>query len=424
MTTFSTFSQKFLGDCGILQLMDDLGKAVARDDMILLGGGNPSHIPAVQAYFRDAMTNVLERPYGFEALVGNYSGPAGDQAFIGALVTLFNTTYGWSLTPENVALTNGSQNAFFYLFNMFAGLYPDGRHRRILLPLAPEYIGYEDGGIQPDTFVAYRPTIELLPDRLFKYHIDFDALRVDDSIGAICVSRPTNPTGNVLTEEEIDHLSALAKEHAIPLIIDNAYGTPFPGILYADAAPRWDDHIVLCMSLSKLGLPGVRTGIVIAQPEIVRAVTGMNAVVNLAPGSFGSVLATDAVRTGDILRLSEDVIRPHYAAKAQHAAAWLREAIPDPRFRIHKPEGAFFLWLWFDDLPITSQELYARLMARGVVIVPGHYFFPGLDEAWPHRHQCIRMSYAGADEVVQQGIAIIAEEVLQAYAQVPASATT
>ena len=36
---FSNFGHKYLGDCGILQLMDDLGKAVQRDDVIMLGGG-------------------------------------------------------------------------------------------------------------------------------------------------------------------------------------------------------------------------------------------------------------------------------------------------------------------------------------------------------------------------------------------------
>jgi len=38
---------------------------------------------------------------------------------------------------------------------------------------------------------------------LFKYHVDFSQLQPGDDIGALCVSRPTNPTGNVLTEDEI-----------------------------------------------------------------------------------------------------------------------------------------------------------------------------------------------------------------------------
>lgn len=44
---------------------------------------------------------------------------------------------GWQIEPQNIALTNGSQSAFFYLFNLFAGRYADGSRRRVLFPLAP-----------------------------------------------------------------------------------------------------------------------------------------------------------------------------------------------------------------------------------------------------------------------------------------------
>ncbi|SVD71253.1 uncharacterized protein METZ01_LOCUS424107, partial [marine metagenome] len=80
-------------------------------------------------------------------------------------------------------------------------------------------------------------------------------------------------------------------------------------------------------------------------------------------------------------------------------------------------EGALFLWLWFEDLPITSQELYERLKARGVLVVSGHYFFPGLDEPWRHKDECIRVTYAQDDKVVQKGLSIIADEVRKAYAE-------
>ncbi len=74
------------------------------------------------------------------------------------------------------------------------------------------------------------------------------------------------------------------------------------------------------------------------------------------------------------------------------------------------PEGAFFLWLWFKDMPITSAELYERLKARRVLVVPGHYFFPGLPGEWRHRDECIRMNYAQADAVVHEGLHIIGDE--------------
>ncbi len=94
----------------------------------------------------------------------------------------------------------------------------------------------------------------------------------------------------------------------------------------------------------------------------------------------------------------------------------LQQAIADERFRIHKSEGAIFLWLWFDELPISTKELYQRLKARGVLVVPGEYFFFGTDD-WPHAHQCLRMNYVQPQEVMEKGIAIIAEEVSIAYSE-------
>ena len=77
----------------------------------------------------------------------------------------------------------------------------------------------------------------------------------------------------------------------------------------------------------------------------------------------------------------------------------------------HKPEGSIFLWLWFPELPVSSAELYQRLKQRGVIIVPGHYFFPGLDEAWDHKNQCIRVNIGGDAEEIKRGLDLIAQEI-------------
>ena len=66
-------------------------------------------------------------------------------------------------------------------------------------------------------------------------------------------------------------------------------------------------------------------------------------------------------------------------------------------------------------LPGGSQALYERLKQRGVLVVPGHNFFPGLAEPWSHREECIRVSYAQDAEIVARGIAIIADEVRRSY---------
>lgn len=413
----SRFGKKITRGSGISQLMADLGRALSgHEEMLMLGGGNPAHIPQVQQRFRECMRRMLDQHGVFERAIGNYDGPQGNMAFIEALVALFQQEFGWDITPANIALTNGSQTAFFILFNIFGGTYEDGSRKKILLPLAPEYIGYADVGLEDDLFLANKPNIELLENHLFKYHINFETLRIDGSIGAVCVSRPTNPTGNVLTDSEIARLSTLAAEHGVPLILDNAYGVPFPHIIFTDAHLSWNPNTVLCMSLSKLGLPAFRTGIIVAREDIVRALSEANAVMSLAPTGMGAAIAGELVKSGEILRLSREIIRPYYENRARRAVEQLQQDLEGLDYRIHKPEGAIFLWLWFPGLSITADELYERLKRRGCLIVPGHYFFPGLDEPWRHKDECIRITYSQEDKVVTAGLKIIAEEVRRAYA--------
>ena len=417
---FSDFGKRFSVEIGIGELMDDLGDALVSDPApLMLGGGNPAHVPEVQALFRSRMEAILSRAGEFERVIGNYDTPQGAKSFVGAIADLLHDEFGWKIGPENIALTNGSQNAFFSLFNLFAGKFEGGHSKQILLPLAPEYIGYSEVGLEPNFFQANRPEIELLDDRLFKYRVDFDRLKMDDNIGAICFSRPTNPTGNVVTDDEVSRLREIANLQGIPLIIDNAYGTPFPNIIYSKAKPVWDENIVLCLSLSKFGLPSLRTGIVIAREEIIQVISRMTSVLSLAPGSLGPALALDLVQSGEITRVSNYMVKPFYEEKANRAVAQLRREMGDHiPMRIHKPEGALFLWLWFEGLPISSQELYQRLKKKGVLVVSGHYFFPGMEEDnWDHKNQCIRVTYTQDDEVVERGLSLIASEIRKIYSE-------
>ena len=412
---YSIFGNKFTQHSGITELMDDLNAGVqGGDDILMLGGGNPASIPEIQTRLTELMQELLDEGNLVNTL-SNYDGPQGKNTFIDALAELFNDLYDWDLSAKNIMLTNGSQNAFFYLFNLLGGNFSEGKKKKILFPLAPEYIGYADASVSEDAFVAVRPKINELENGLFKYNVDFEALQIDSDIGAMCVSRPTNPTGNVLTDEEIIHLDQLAKENNIPLIIDNAYGTPFPNIIFEDVTPFWNNNTILCLSLSKFGLPGARCGIVIANPTIIKAMSNLSGIMALSPGGIGPEIALPLVKTKEILTLSNEVIKPFYYKKSQQAITLLQQQITTPNFKIHKAEGALFLWLWFKDLPISSNELYKRLKAKGLLIVSGHYFFPGLEQKWQHTQECIRVNYAQDDEVVKRGITILAEEINALY---------
>ena len=409
---FSKFASRFDKNSGIVQLMDDLGNSMSgNSDLLMLGGGNPSHIPSVQESFRESLFRLIEDSSLFSHAIGNYELPQGNQDFINAIVQMMNKEYSWGIESNNVALTIGSQSAFFFLFNMLGGEHDDGIHHKILLPITPEYIGYSDVGLTSNLFYSYQPVIQKLDNHFFKYHIDFDKLVVKDNTAAICVSRPTNPTGNVLTDEEMRKLQLIAEEHDIPLIIDNAYGEPFPNIIFTETKPFWNRNIIFCMSLSKIGMPGTRTGIVIADKPVIDSVRNMNAVINLATANFGAMIANDLVRSGKISHLSKSVIKPFYQEKLKHTVKTIHKEFVNIDYYIHTPEGAIFLWLWLPSLPISSDLLYERLKLRGVLVISGSHFFPGLKDDWEHKQQCLRITYSMNEEVVKKGIKIIADEI-------------
>ena len=420
---FSRLARRMDSSSGIVSLMDDLGRAMTeRPDLLMLGGGNPAAVPAMQARWRARMAELLAEGATFDAMLGNYDPPQGNPAFVAALAGLLRREFGWPVGPENIAVTLGGQTAFFLLFNLLAGATEIGgcvRHRRVLLPLCPEYIGYADQGLDPGLFVACRPSIEWPRGeaaREFKYRVDFAAVEralIGGDIAVMAVSRPTNPTGNVLTDEEIRRLAALSERHNVPLIIDNAYGHPFPGVVFTGATPFWSPSTILTLSLSKLGLPGTRTAAVVGPPEVVRAVSSMTAIVGLANTNVGQRLVQPMLESGELLTLSRTVLRPFYEERSRVALGWIHEffGAAGIDYAVHASEGAFFHWLWLRGLPVSTQELYALLKDRGVLVVPGEPFFFGLPDDWPHSRECLRLNFSGPPETVREGLRRIAETV-------------
>lgn len=425
-TDFSDFGNKLCGKSGILQLMDDLGKPLPKNmKSYQLGGGNPAQIPEVAALYRQEMEKILADGNAFDDLIGRYDAPQGRTEFIHIVAEYLSKTYGWNIGPENVAITNGSQSACFYLFNLFSGTFTkEGKkiHKKILLPLAPEYIGYADQGIEEEAFVSIPSKFETYDDHTFKYFVDFDLvekyLASHDDVGAIAVSRPTNPSGNVLTDQEVEHLSSLSKKYDVPLFIDNAYGLPWPHIIFTEATPVWNENIVLSMSMSKIGLPTLRTGIIVARKEIVTALGNLNAIAALASGSVGQALAGPLIQDGRLVKAAEEIVRPFYEKKSRETTGWIHQYFKGGDYAVHRGEGSIFLWLLMNDLAVSTKEFYKILKGRGVIVVPGEYFFFGDSpdssmpplSAHPHYDKCLRLNYARPAEEVEEGIKIIAEE--------------
>ena len=389
--------------------MEDLNAGISDPDALMLGGGNPANIPALQQEFKQVLQKMVDDDSLCRAM-GNYDGPQGHDGFRAVLADYLAQRCGWQISADNIALTNGSQNAFFYLFNIFAGEYADNTNGKILLPLAPEYIGYCDAPISPDAFCAAQPEISITNSGFFKYSLDRGAIEKilsTENIKAICASRPTNPSGNMLTDAEVDYLYQLARSADIPLILDYAYGAPFPGIVFTEQKPFYAPGCIACLSLSKLGLPGTRCGIVVADAEIITLINRLNGVINLAPGGIGASVGKELILQGKLDQLCRQQVKPFYRAKIDYCVQALRARLSADELRIHQPEGGFFLWLWFPQLNISSFELYQRLKAEKLIVVSGHYFFPGLEVDWPHSQQCLRINVARDQQSIDQASSIL-----------------
>ena len=134
--TFSQFGDKFTRHSGITRLMEDLNDGLRTPGAIMLGGGNPAQIPEMNTYFQTLLADMLENGKATDALC-NYDGPQGKTELLTLLAAMLREALGWDIEPQNIALTNGSQSAFFYLFNLFAGRRADGTTKKVLFPLAP-----------------------------------------------------------------------------------------------------------------------------------------------------------------------------------------------------------------------------------------------------------------------------------------------
>ena len=382
---------------------------------INLSAGNPVILPEVEQLWRDCTADLLASPdYG--EVVGRYGASQGYQPLIDAIVEEFNQRYGLTLTERNVLITPGSQSLYFYAANAFGGYTATGSLRQIVLPLSPDYTGYGGVTLTPEALIAYRPELEI--DRAahrFKYRPDFSQLQITETTGCVIFSRPCNPTGNVLNDDEVSKIVTLAATHNVPVLIDSAYAPPFPALNFTEMTPRFGDNVLHCMSLSKAGLPGERIGIAIGDESLIHVLECFQTNLCIHSPRYGQAIAARAIRSGRLAEISETVIRPFYQQKIAIVEATLDREMPsDLPWFLHRGEGAIFAWLWLQDLPITDWEFYQKLKDVDVIVVPGSTFFPGLRENWAHKQQCLRISLTGSDrdlETAMQRLAQVAEAV-------------
>lgn len=399
---------------GLRGIMEDISTAMegsADTRWLNLGVGNPAAIPEVGDTWRRLTEEALTA--SFEEASCRYGPSRGLPRLVDAIVDYFNRRYGWDIGPRNVVVGPGSQMLAFIAAALFTG---PGEHHdsTLVLPMIPDYTGYQGLTMSPRGIAGVEPLLRTDENgRSFRYLFDLPALRTRTDTGLMLLSTPGNPTGRCATPDEIRDLISVAEAHDVPLMVDNAYGAPFPGIAASVTAPVRHDRVLNCFSLSKAGMPGERLGFAIGDEKYISPIVSFlaNAVLH-APQLVQSVLA-GALESGVIDSMVESTIGPFYAQRRKFVESLLAETLPtDVAWRLHASDGGMFIWIWVDEDWFDDLQMYRLLKERGVFVVPGRHFFTDPEHSTRlgrHSRQCIRVSITPDPATLSAGIEVIAQ---------------
>ncbi|MED4785471.1 valine--pyruvate transaminase [Bacillus atrophaeus] len=417
----SQIGQKMSRKVGVRAIMGDIQEVLASgsDQYTNLSVGNPSILPEVTAVWESKLKELLLGE-AFPSIISQYGSSYGTDELIESVVRFFNNEYGLTLDRSNVLITAGSQNLFFLAINAFCGVGADSKLKKALIPMLPDYSGYSGVALDETMIEGISPIVSKLDDHTFRYELDKEAflekMYNDPDIGAVVLSRPNNPCGNILSEEDVEAISKVCGELNIPCLIDSAYAPPFPAINFVEMEPVFHESIIHCLSISKTGLAGERVGIAIGSAAFIQIMEAFQSNASIHSSRLGQCMVAAAINDGSLVSVSKTSIRPYYKKKFAVLEEALINAMPlDKKWFLHKGEGSLFAWIWFEDLPVGDMELYETLKAHYVIVVPGSSFFHNTSKRTDHEQRCIRISLTVSDEEMRKGIKTLAAVISSIY---------
>ncbi|PWH14291.1 MAG: PLP-dependent aminotransferase family protein [Anaerolineae bacterium] len=364
---------------GARAAVEQLRRNAAHADLISFAGGiGDSHLfPAEE--FRKVLQAVMRRD-GNQALeYGDRRGYAPLRETIAHVLT----TQGLHTSPEQVLVTAGSQQALALVSQVV--LAPGDT----LLVENPTYYGALD-------------LFRALNFRLIGVPLDAHGMRVDLLEKQLQQHHPKliytipnfhNPTGTCLTEARRRALILLADRYNVPILEDDFVGDlryegrAQPALKALDPGGR----VIHVSTFSKMLMPGLRVGFIVADGPIYDALVRFKRVNDLATSSLIQRALHDYVTVGRYqahLRRSMQIFRKRRDAML----AALRRYLP-PGWLAEIPQGGLFLWL---KLPpgLLAGELLSLSVRHGVDFMPGHAFFLHASEG----QDWIRLNFVVQDE--------------------------
>jgi DNA-binding transcriptional MocR family regulator len=329
--------------------------------------------------FKRCMTNVVvENTHIF-----NYGRAEGDMRLRESISARLRI-HGIYCDPEEVLITNGSQQSLDLIIRFFA------RAGSTMITESP-------------TYMYAMPLMRFYGVRVADVEMREDGMNLNVLERKLKKSKPEfiytmpnfqNPTGITMSQSNREGLLSIAERNRIP-IVEDAFEEEMKyfGKVPMPIKSMDTNRIVIYMSsFSKVLFPGIRTGWIAADRDFIRRITALKKVTDLSSNSVIQSAMNEFLRRG---YYDLHIKRMHRIFKKRMIAAIeaLESRLPGGRVSWHGPAGGFLIWLSLRGLGVSEDELHAGLRKHGVLALPGSRYFPK-----PPRDHYIRLSISKLDE--------------------------
>ena len=355
-TMDSLISQRLnsISSSGIRRFFDLLSST---EGVISLGIGEPDFV--TPWHIREAATDSLEK--GYTMYTSNY----GLLELRQELARYLQHHYGVNYHPEReLLITVGSSEGLDLVM------------RAILNP--------GDEVIIPDPcYVAYSPCIALaggmpipVPSRKennFVIRASDIEPRINPQTKAILIGYPANPTGAVMSREELTQVAELARQHHLLVISDEIYARLVYGVDHTCFAslPGMKKQTILLGGLSKShAMTGWRIGYAAADSQFIEAMTKIHQYTMLCAPIMSQMAAIEALRNGEpeIKKMTTE-----YDRRRRFMVKRLNEI----GLACFEPKGAFYAFPSIKATGMSSEEFAEKLLSQEkIAVVPGSVFGP------------------------------------------------
>lgn len=322
--------------------------------------GNPS-VPSPSSV-NDNLIKLLNEQDSI--LLHGYTSAQGDMGVRSAIADYITKTQGFKVDKDDLYMTVGAAAA---LTCSLTAVVNAGEEVMVLAPYFPEYKVFIErfGGVVKEVLcdtVTFQPNFEEIEKALNK------------NTSAIIINSPNNPTGAVITEENIiklcDILSKAEKEynHPIYIICDEPYRELVYDNVKVPYIPNYYKNTLVCYSFSKsLSIPGERIGYVLVPStvdnakEVYQAVCGAGRALGFvcAPSLQQKLLPYCLGQTADISIYDTN-------------RKLLLKELSEYGFKCVKPDGAFYLFVKAPNG--DANEFCERAKKHEIIFVPSDDF--------------------------------------------------